>query len=95
MKHLCFPANGFFSRPTMLLTLAILLLGVAHSPAQKSSDENRRHFFAYVGNEFSDSVSVINTRTNSVIANILVPENTVGPVGVAVTPDGKRAYVSI
>lgn len=48
-----------------------------------------------MGNEFSDNVSVIDVRNNRVVTNIPVPETAVGPIGVAVTPDGKRAYVGI
>jgi YVTN family beta-propeller protein len=47
--------------------------------------------FAYVANESSNTVSVIDTATNAVVATV-----TVGglPLGVAVTPDGKHAYVA-
>jgi YVTN family beta-propeller protein len=50
---------------------------------------------AYVANEFSDTVSVIDTDTNLVVATILVPAITVGPVRVAITPNAKRAYVTV
>jgi YVTN family beta-propeller protein len=95
MKICRIAANGFFFRAGSLLALAILFLGAGHSLAQKASDEGCKRSFAYVGNEFSDSVSVIDTRNNSVVTNIKVPETAVGPVGVAITPDGKRAYVAI
>ncbi len=55
---------------------------------------------AYVANFYSDSVSVIDTSTNTVVATVAVPsinsENTQGsrPVAVAITPDGTRAYVT-
>lgn len=47
--------------------------------------------FAYVTNFGSDNVSVIDTKTHSVIASV-----TVGmvPQDVAFTPDGKIAYVT-
>ena len=46
---------------------------------------------AYVTNDSgSNSVSVIDTATNTVVATIAVGLN---PVGVAITPDGARAYV--
>lgn len=46
--------------------------------------------FAYVANHDSKNVSVIDTATNKVVATIPVGHF---PNGVAVTPDGKRAYV--
>jgi YVTN family beta-propeller protein len=45
---------------------------------------------AYVANEFSYTVSVIDTATNTVVATIPVG---LVPIGVAITPDGTRAYV--
>ena len=44
----------------------------------------------YVTNEFADSVSVIDTTTNTVTATAAAG---VTPAGVAITPDGTRAYV--
>src|SRR5437667_37137 len=46
---------------------------------------------AYVTNT-SGTVSVIDTATNTVVATILVG---IFPSGVAITPDGTRAYVTI
>ena len=40
---------------------------------------------------FSNTVSVIDTASNTVVATIPVGVN---PVGVAITPDGTRAYVT-
>src|SRR5436309_688383 len=51
-------------------------LGAATAPAQTR---------AYVTDEGSHTVSVIDTATNTVVATIPVG---VGPVGVAITPDG-------
>ncbi len=45
---------------------------------------------AYVGNNVSNTVSVIDTATNRVLTNIPVGN---GPRGVAFSPDGARAYV--
>lgn len=45
----------------------------------------------YVVNANSDTVSVINTVTNTVIRTIPVGDN---PSGVAVSPDGERVYVA-
>lgn len=47
--------------------------------------------FAYVANSLDDTVSVINTATNTVVGLIPVGNN---PVGIAITPDGTRAYVT-
>jgi YVTN family beta-propeller protein len=47
--------------------------------------------FAYVGNVFSNTVSVINTATNLVVSNIKVG---IEPQGVAVSPDGTKVYVA-
>ena len=46
---------------------------------------------AYVTNELDGTVSVITTATGAVSAPITVGKV---PVGVAITPDGKRAYVT-
>ena len=46
---------------------------------------------AYITNEGSSTVSVIDTATNTVIATIPVGSH---PQGVAVTPDGSRVYVA-
>jgi len=47
--------------------------------------------FAYVVNRSSNSVSVINTATNALVATVTVGNN---PWGVAITPDGTMAYVT-
>src|SRR3979490_3151226 len=47
--------------------------------------------FAYVTNTFANTVSVIDTASNTVVATIAVGG---GPFGVAITPDGNRAYVA-
>ncbi|MGH6850442.1 MAG: YncE family protein [Methylocella sp.] len=47
--------------------------------------------FAYVANA-GGTVSVIDTATNKVVATVPVGNNS--SFGVAVTPDGKRAYVT-
>src|SRR3989304_24158 len=53
------------------------------SPAQAES--------AYVTNSGTTTVSVIDTATNTVVATVAVGTN---PLGVAITPDGARAYVT-
>jgi len=44
---------------------------------------------AYVAHPADDTISVINTDTNTVITTIPVGD---GPLAVAITPDGTRAY---
>ena len=46
---------------------------------------------AYITNQFSNTVSVIDTGSNSVIATVNVGQ---GPSGAAVTPDGLCAYIT-
>ncbi len=45
----------------------------------------------YVVNEFSNTVSVIATDTNTISGSIAVGAK---PMGIALTPDGTRAYVT-
>jgi YVTN family beta-propeller protein len=45
----------------------------------------------YVANRGSNTISVIETATNTVVATVSVGAN---PFGVAVTPDGTRVYVA-
>jgi YVTN family beta-propeller protein len=47
--------------------------------------------FAYVTHFLSNTVSVIDTATNIVVATVLVG---LRPAGVAITPDGTHAYVT-
>jgi YVTN family beta-propeller protein len=47
--------------------------------------------FAYVANFNSNTVSVVNTRDNTVVATVNVG---IGPNGVAITPNGAFAYVT-
>ena len=47
--------------------------------------------FAYIPNEGSGTVSVIDTATNTVVATVVVGS---GPDGVAVNPAGTRVYVT-
>jgi|GEM_PF-1210729 len=49
---------------------------------------------AYVPNQTSNTVSVINTATNTVIANIPVVPVGTNPYGVSITPDGSKVYVT-
>jgi YVTN family beta-propeller protein len=51
---------------------------------------NQAASIAYVTNFGSNSISVISTSTNAVVATIPVPS---APLGIALTPNGKTAYV--
>ena len=70
---------------SLRVVCVLFLLGMAlvAIPAQAQT-------FAYVANDASGSVSVINTASNTVIATIPVGN---APYGVAFTPDGARVYV--
>jgi len=64
----------------LALTL-VCLLGPASARAQN----------AYITNQFSNTVSVIDTATDTVIATIPVG---LTPFGVAVSPDGSKVYIT-
>lgn len=49
---------------------------------------------AYVTNQGHNTVSVIDTATNRVMATVDVAPVGQGPAGVAITPDGRKAYVA-
>ena len=48
--------------------------------------------FAYVANSSSNDVTVIDTATNMLVGSPIMVGT--GPIGVAITPDGTRAYVA-
>ena len=74
-----------YSRLTQFVAIAVISLAVA-LPAKAAP-------FAYIPNTGSNSVSVIDTVTNTVVTTV----TTVGvfPYGVAVHPDGSTVYVAI
>jgi len=74
-------AKGFF-----LITLLLVFCGLS-GVANTAHAQVR----AYVTNTDCDTVAVIDTVTNTVVATIPVGD---GPFGVAITPDGTRAYVA-
>ena len=47
--------------------------------------------YAYITNEYENTVSVINTETNTIAATVHVGSN---PVEIAVSPDGAKVYVA-
>jgi YVTN family beta-propeller protein len=78
-------ARGFIP----LFAMLAMGLALAASPAAAAP-------VAYVANFLSGTVSVIDTATNTVVTGTR-PDSAVigGPTAVAVTPDGKHAYVAI
>jgi YVTN family beta-propeller protein len=76
-------AQGFMA---LFATALAMGLALAAFPAEAAP-------FAYVANNSSNTVSVIDTATTppSVVATIPVGN---GPSGVAVAPDGKHVYVT-
>src|SRR2546429_4854590 len=65
--------------------LALLLLGaLGHARAEAQA-------LAYVPTHKSNTVSVVNTATNTVVATVPVG---IQPLAVAITPDGAFAYVT-
>ena len=73
-------ARGFMALFAIVLAMGLAL---AARPAEAAP-------FAYVAN-LVGTVSVIDTATNTVVATVTVG---VGPVAVAVTPDGTHVYVT-
>ena len=47
--------------------------------------------FAYISNQLGDSVSIIDTATAKVVDTVKVAGK---PAGVAISPDGKKVYIS-
>lgn len=79
---------SLFLASTALLLLSIVFLpaeSVVHAQSELSAE------YAYVPNEKSNTVSVINTTTNTVISTVPVGNN---PCGVAVNSDGTKVYVT-
>jgi len=73
-------AKGFF-----LITLLLVFCSLS------CATDTHAQVRAYVTNTQCDTVAVIDTVTNTVVATIPVGD---GPFGVAITPDGMRAYVA-
>lgn len=72
---------------TLLLILIVFSSTESISAAQSDSYAE----YAYVPNEKSNTVSVINTTTNTVISTLIVGNV---PCGVAFSPDGQKVYVT-
>jgi YVTN family beta-propeller protein len=63
-----------------------------HGAHAEQHNPDRAVTFGYVPNANDNTVSVIDTATNSVVATINLPVGAI-PKGVATTPDGTHAYV--
>src|SRR5689334_14984720 len=70
----------------LALATTVVLVALATAPIAA-----RAAPFAYVANEGSGTLSVLDTATDQVVADIAVGAK---PRGTAVSPDGKTAYVS-
>ena len=81
--HIC-------TRKLRLVLRVLLLVWAAGSAGVLGSAQSLAQN-AYITNWSSDTVSVIDTNTNSVIATISVGNE---PFGVAVTSDGRRVYIA-
>lgn len=79
------------ARADTLRPLPGRVVNAGPSIARSAATTARRSLLAYVTNLHSNTVSVINVATNTVVATIPVGS---GPVGVALSPRGTRAYVS-
>ena len=85
MKGISLKMSSF--RVRLMIMLALLGCISIGAGLKTASAQSR----AYVGNRFDNTVSVIDTGTNAVIATVPVGSS---PFGVAITPDGARAYVA-
>lgn len=72
-----------------IILLFLILFSFIEPVSSLQSDSSAE--YAYVPNEKTNDVSVINTTTNKVISTVPVGNN---PVGVAVNHDGTRVYVT-
>src|SRR5262249_25555345 len=68
------------------IVCGIALIGVTLIPMTAGAQP-----FAYVANPGNNTVSVVNTATNAIVATVNVDA---GPEAIAVTPDGTRVYVA-
>jgi len=75
---------SLWARVSLWLVAALFAVSLGALPAQAQPS-------AYVANNGSNSVSVIDAATNTVLGCVGVGT---GPVGVAITPDGAYAYVT-
>ena len=86
--------DGFCESDTRCHEMPVRLRPIIHHRGRRIGQFCRRftllHRCAYVMNSGSDSVSVIDTTTNTVTATVPVEDS---PVWAALTPNGRFAYV--
>jgi len=76
-----------FMKMLRRFALLVICVGTAMGLGTATPQAQTR---AYVANFGSNTVSVVDTATDTVVATIPVGD----PIGVAITPDGTRAYVT-
>jgi YVTN family beta-propeller protein len=76
---------SYSRRLALTLTYVLLIFGIV-SNAASTAHAQRRAYVASIGN----TVSVIDTTSNTVIASIQAPS----PIGIAITPDATKVYVT-
>ena len=73
-----------------LLLVLLMMFGAGNAAAHGGGGGGSPKTLAYVANALDNTVSVINTATNTVVATIPVG---LAPAGVAATPNGAFVYV--
>ena len=85
--------NKIYRLWALVVTISVLALGaVVANSNSPSSAEGGCAGKAYVTNANADTVSVIDTATNTVVGSPIAVGG--GPYGIAITPDGAYAYVT-
>src|SRR5689334_20276096 len=86
------PQSGTHKRPNTMVAIALASLSLmgANCAWADIAPISKCPNTAYVTNSYADTVSVISTTTNKVIATIPVGD---APVNPTFTPDGKQVYV--
>ena len=75
-----------------IAVMFLILTGAACAKDQRRPERKESGSFVYVSNEDSNDISVIDTRTDSVVATIPVGTR---PRGILVSPDGRTVYVAL
>jgi len=87
-----FTMSAQVRRSSGLTQLKSHRVGIDSSAAQAGATPTPCAVLAYIVNDISNNVSVVDTSNNTVVATMPLPGNI--PNGVAVKPDGTRAYVT-
>ena len=74
-----------------LVAISLFLIFMASSAQAVLVDDSSTGPYAYITNQYDNTVSVINTVTNTVTATIPVGNT---PIGIAINPAGTRAFVA-